>query len=380
MDRLGTIPLHLTEAAKSFEAAPSGIPLGLIELGGWRVRQLDPVPTDLAGHAAYLVRAHYNFAIEPEVPAPAWAEIKFEFPIPGVTVLDAIPRAITRPIPATTYDLNAHLDFIPGTGAIPLPALEPRIDCTGIGTDSIQWTHTGGVPTGAHTACFVLLTPPDMVEVPVVASGSYHVSIDPALKMRPTGRKDAFVLPLPTVPKPAIAEPTAPETLQDNGSKAVPTNGSDTRVFVSYAHESPEHKAAVATLCDLLRTEGITVHYDRQNLDVRRNWDSWINTQIMRADYVLTVASPSYLAAGNGTLPPGKNLGVLFEYRRLADLLHRQPDQWTPKVLPVVLPGRSPDEIPLSFLPGIADYYQVDPLTTAGAKSLLRVLRSTRTQ
>jgi hypothetical protein len=132
--------------------------------------------------------------------------------------------------------------------------------------------------------------------------------------------------------------------------------------------------AAVAELCAFLAGKGLDVRYDQQGLDERRNWDRWINAQIRRADYVIVIASPAYRAAGDGTLPPGQRLGVQFEYDRLVDLLHRYREEWTPKILPVVLPGRSPEEIPLSFLPGIADHYVLADITEEGAARLLGVL------
>jgi hypothetical protein len=109
-------------------------------------------------------------------------------------------------------------------------------------------------------------------------------------------------------------------------------------------------------------------------LDTRRNWDEWTTTQILRSDYVIVIASPAYRAAGDGTLPKGRHLGVRSEYQRLADLLHRYRDEWTKKLLPVVLPERSVDEIPLTFLPGTGDYYRVESFTPDGAASLLQVL------
>jgi len=200
--------------------------------------------------------------------------------------------------------------------------------------------------------------------VPVVAAGNYHVETDPGLRLRPAGRQDAFTLRLPTDGTgDAPARPAA---------SAAPYGGS--RVFVSYAHESPAHKAAVTELCEFLSARGLDVRFDRQGLHERRNWDRWINTQIGRADHVIVIASPAYRAAGDGTLADGERLGVLFEYERLADLLHRHKDEWTRKILPVVLPGRSPEEIPLSFLPGIADHYVVTSFSDEGAASLLRVL------
>ena len=47
---------------------------------------------------------------------------------------------------------------------------------------------------------------------------------------------------------------------------------------------------------------------------------------------------------------------------------------WTKKILPVVLPGQVPDDIPLSFLPGTADYYEITSITEDGAADLLNVL------
>jgi len=86
------------------------------------------------------------------------------------------------------------------------------------------------------------------------------------------------------------------------------------------------------------------------------------------------VASPAYLAASEDRLPPGQSLGVRSEYLRLADLLHRDTPRWTKKILPVVLPGRLIEEIPLVFLPGTADHYVIDDFTPEGAASLLQVI------
>jgi hypothetical protein len=64
----------------------------------------------------------------------------------------------------------------------------------------------------------------------------------------------------------------------------------------------------------------------------------------------------------------------LSEYERLAELRYRDRDTWTKKILPVILPGQSRDDIPLSFLPSIADYYEITSLSAAGAADLLKVL------
>jgi hypothetical protein len=132
----------------------------------------------------------------------------------------------------------------------------------------------------------------------------------------------------------------------------------------------------VADLCGLLADHGVNVSYDQQDLGCPRNWDPWTTTQILRSDYVIAVASPAYQGVGDGTLPTDAHPGLRSEYLRLADLLHRDRERWTKKLLPVVLPGRSHTELPLSFLPGTHDYYEVRSFTPEGAADLLRVLRS----
>jgi hypothetical protein len=377
---LGNVPLFLADATKSVEMAPNGIAIGLIQLRGWQVHRLFPLPLDLAKNAAYLVRVNYDFDIIPDVPAPTWAEVEFEFPPSDVMVVDAIPRGVTRSADASPYELTEQLNFLhrnSGAGSwwpigspaanIAMPAVVPQIDCFGIGGARIGWRHSKTVPAGTQTGCFVLIVPTHYEQLSVVADGKYHVETDPDLRLRPAGRRDAFDVRLPV----AVPERPSAPTFLDTDS--VPCNDGP-RVFVSYANESTSHKDAVEKLCRLLEDHGVDVRVDQQNLDSRRNWDEWTNTQILRSDYVIVIASPAYRAAGDGTLPKERHLGVRSEYQRLADLLHRYRDEWMKKLLPVVLPGRSVDEIPLTFLPGTGDYYRVESFTPDGAASLFQVL------
>ncbi|WP_280403782.1 toll/interleukin-1 receptor domain-containing protein [Nocardia brasiliensis] len=389
---LGDIPLYLADSTKSVEMAPNGIAIGVIELRGWQIHRLESDPTETSGRAAYLVRANYDFVIAPDVPAPDWAEIEFEFTTAGVVVLDALPRTQLQASPPTCYALNDQLNFVADAhdrpsrwpvgspaASIPMPTLAPSIECSGIGGGYVRWHHSDEVRARSHTGYFVLLAPTECEAVSVVASGVYHVPIDPALRLRSTGRRDAFIVQLPPAAR-CFATGTATSTpLEPTAGTALVRKGSP-RVFVSYAQESREHKDAVGNLCEFMIGLGIDVRYDRQGREFRRNWDRWINTEILRADYVVVVASPEYRAAAHGELPEGERLGVSFEYDRLVSLLHVYRTEWTRKILPVVLPGRSPEEIPLSFLPGTGDYYIIKGFTEAGARNLLRVLRNGRSE
>ncbi|MCX4804339.1 toll/interleukin-1 receptor domain-containing protein [Streptomyces sp. NPDC058682] len=377
-DGLGDIPLYLTPSTKSVETAPNRIAIGAIQLRAWQIHRLVPTPPELAGRAAYLVRTNYEFDLEADAPELAWAEVEFGF-VGEAVIVDAVPRNVTDPAAPGMYALTPQLHFVQRNGeshgwpagspatTIAMPAITPQIDCFGLGGDLVKWRHTGKVLPGSHTGCFVLVVPATWEEVQVIANGRHHIELDPDLRLRPASRDDAFRVRLP----PSPTDQTGTPTLTDTRSRP---RGTEARVFISYAHESEAHKAAVRSLYELLRNNGLDVRFDQEGLHERRLWEIWTTRQILRADFVLVIASPSYRQAGDGTLPKGTRLGLRSEYRRLVDVQHRDPDTWLKKILPVVLPGRSPEEIPLSFTPGVADHYVVDSITQQGAADLLRVL------
>jgi hypothetical protein len=151
---------------------------------------------------------------------------------------------------------------------------------------------------------------------------------------------------------------------------------SDTRprVFVSYAHDTEHHKTHVLQLCHLLRRHGIDAHLDSYDSNERQDWYAWYLDQVTQADFVLVVASPSYRAAGDGHAPASSNRGVQSEAAHLRDLLHADRPTWTRKLLPVVLPGGSLEEIPLFLQPYCASRYVITELTAPGVEDLLRTI------
>jgi hypothetical protein len=280
--------------------------------------------------------------------------------------------------------VTSHLNFVPGDGAdggwpsdalasgVALPPVRPRIDCFGLGASRVRWRHSGTpaaeVPIGSHTGWLVLVTPQDREMVQVVASGQYWVEVDPGLDLVSASRRDAFTVRLPAQTMPPAPHPAG--TITRPGHP---------RVFISYSQEAgsaqaPGHKADVIRLWKLLERNGVDVRIDQQGLAGRRIWADWTTIEILRSDFTIVVASPAYRAASEDRLAPGQNLGVRSEYLRLADLVHHDAPRWTKKILPVVLPGRSVEEIPLVFLPHIADHYVIDDFTEEGAASLLQVL------
>jgi len=64
--------------------------------------------------------------------------------------------------------------------------------------------------------------------------------------------------------------------------------------FVSYTHDSEEHRASVTHLVESLKRNGIDARFDR---DVHGTpsggWPHWMERQIDEADFVLVVCTPT---------------------------------------------------------------------------------------
>ncbi|WP_158263090.1 toll/interleukin-1 receptor domain-containing protein [Amycolatopsis sp. CA-128772] len=145
-------------------------------------------------------------------------------------------------------------------------------------------------------------------------------------------------------------------------------------VFVAYLHESEDHRELVMRFAAFLRTCGIDARLDRWSFGGRQDWYRWALDLIPRSDYVVVVASPRCRTVGDGQGPPWDNMGGQAEMALLRELLQRDRATWTRKLLPVLLPGGTWEDIPLFLQGRTADHYRVDALTPEAAEDLLRVL------
>ncbi|MEU0536416.1 toll/interleukin-1 receptor domain-containing protein [Amycolatopsis tolypomycina] len=146
------------------------------------------------------------------------------------------------------------------------------------------------------------------------------------------------------------------------------------RVFVSYTHDSPEHREHVLALSDFLVRHGLDVTLDQWQPVARQDWYTWAIAGIETADHVIVVASARYREVADGYASAESNRGLQSEAALLREKLHSDRPAWTRKILPVVLPGHTPAEIPAFLQPQTADHYLVTGFTVAGCEPLLRVL------
>ncbi|MEH0555534.1 SEFIR domain-containing protein [Streptomyces sp. B21-101] len=145
------------------------------------------------------------------------------------------------------------------------------------------------------------------------------------------------------------------------------------QVFISYADDGGPHTEQVRSLWELLRENGIDARLDLPAAERPQDWALWMQREYEQSDFVLVVASQAYKRRAEGAEASGKGEGVAWEARLLRAEIYSQPD-WYSRILRVVLPGGSRDDLP-SFLGGHPlTHYTVDPLTAAGAEKLLRYL------
>jgi hypothetical protein len=147
------------------------------------------------------------------------------------------------------------------------------------------------------------------------------------------------------------------------------------RVFISYAHESESHQCQVLALGELLRRQlGIDARLDLWDEHCRRDWAQWAIEQFDNADFVLAIASPAFRDRADGRTAERAGWGAQFEGAILRNKMTQDRATWISRILPVVLPGNTIDDIPEFLLPYSATHYVIKRLTPDGIADLRRAL------
>jgi hypothetical protein len=112
------------------------------------------------------------------------------------------------------------------------------------------------------------------------------------------------------------------------------------RVFVSYSHDSQEHKNWVLTLATRLVANGVDIILDQWNLSLGDDLPRFMESGLTEADRVLSICTSTYVAKANA----GRG-GTGYEKMILtAQVLRDAP---TNRVIPVVRGNEGPDLVPI---------------------------------
>ncbi|MFD5289652.1 SEFIR domain-containing protein [Streptomyces rochei] len=143
-------------------------------------------------------------------------------------------------------------------------------------------------------------------------------------------------------------------------------------VFVSYSHDSSEHRERVLNLVQALRRNGVNAWADFfVESDPPANWPIWMHTQVEEADFVLVVATETYARRFNQKEEPGVGAGVRWEGTLItADIYYSTTD--TMKYIPVIFSSEDSAHIPKPL--SLTNRYVVSPGDDSSLIPLLRHL------
>jgi len=127
------------------------------------------------------------------------------------------------------------------------------------------------------------------------------------------------------------------------------------KVFISYSHDSPEHKEQVLALSNRLRDEKIDCIIDQyEEFSPPEGWPRWMEKQIREADFVLIICTETFYRRIMGEETPGLGRGARWEGNTIYQLLYNDGTSST-KFIPVLLGSGKPEHIPTA-LQGIHHY------------------------
>lgn len=107
--------------------------------------------------------------------------------------------------------------------------------------------------------------------------------------------------------QPALPLPL-PESTQVMSLEAV-----SPKVFISYSHDSQEHKDRILELADRLRQDGIDCNIDQYEESPPEGWQRWMLNQVEVADLVLVACTEQYDRRFRGHEEFGQGRGVTWE-------------------------------------------------------------------
>lgn len=117
-------------------------------------------------------------------------------------------------------------------------------------------------------------------------------------------------------------------------------------VFISYSHDSDEHREKVLGLAERLRDDGLDARLDQYVSGTpMEGWPRWMLNQLDEADFVLVVCTETYYRRFRGHEVPGRGKGVDWEGALITQKLYDDKSR-TVKFVPVILAARQERFIP----------------------------------
>lgn len=158
----------------------------------------------------------------------------------------------------------------------------------------------------------------------------------------------------------------------DEGQRKAP------RVFISYSHDSEEHRDRAFRLCEELRLSLIDATIDQyEEEDPPQDWPTWMFQQLDGADYVLMICTEPYKLRAQDQEEPGKGLGARFETSIITNAIYRTARlAASSPYIPIIFDKADRAHIPY-FVAGSTNYL-LDTDTWEGLDPVVRRIKGER--
>src|SRR5438046_2751140 len=118
------------------------------------------------------------------------------------------------------------------------------------------------------------------------------------------------------------------------------------KVFISYSHDSPDHKDRILALSNRLREDGVDCRIDQYEQSPTDGWALWCETQIEQSTFVLVACTETYLRRFKKKEVPQKGLGATWEGHIITQELYDAQGQNT-KFIPITFDPADSEFIPV---------------------------------
>ncbi|MEK6289303.1 MAG: TIR and AAA domain-containing protein [Acidobacteriota bacterium] len=126
---------------------------------------------------------------------------------------------------------------------------------------------------------------------------------------------------------------------------------SNSKIFISYSHDSDAHREKVLALSERLRADGIETLLDQYvNGSPEQGWPRWMLDQLDAATFVLVICTETYYRRFRGHEAPGKGKGADWEGALITQEIYDSRSQ-TLKFVPVFLTAVVEEHIPEPLRP-----------------------------
>ena len=123
--------------------------------------------------------------------------------------------------------------------------------------------------------------------------------------------------------------------------------------FITYTHDTPEHKERVLKLTQKLRADGVDCDLDAFQVSPSEGWPAWMLRAVQTHHFCIVVCTETYARRFDGNETPGQGKGAVWEGRAILQRLYESGKNDC--VIPVVFAPHDVPHIPL-LLKGATHY------------------------